>query len=338
VGVRRNWWGNRLRLRVAGAGKPSGQSFLFPGRRECRQWQDRLLALTAGAARGDAAGAPERVQPVVLLRRRPEMRHQVLGVVEYKGAKARRARAGLQLRAAMMGADAVVDVQEERLPGFWRTVRRASGTAIRAVDQDGRLEVRSRWFAEEASRVGSWMLVLVGVSAVVTVLSSLFLTVIGVLGAGASPLLPDAPLAPGETFVDRLATTAAVVGLIHAWPFAVALLARLTLWPQLLRPAALAVLALVARSLALFLGLVATSVWTGRWEALPHLLLFLDPSNLAILVFGWFVYRRAVSAYADYRALVPDDEHHPALARRAISRAAAWFSPAFAALLVDDHY
>ena len=37
----------------------------------------------------------------------------------------------------MMGADAVVDLNAERLPGFIRTEHRASGTAVRAVDDEG---------------------------------------------------------------------------------------------------------------------------------------------------------------------------------------------------------
>jgi hypothetical protein len=46
----------------------------------------------------------------------------------------------------MMGADAVVDLNAERLPGFIRTERRGRGTAVRVVDAEGRLELTSRWF------------------------------------------------------------------------------------------------------------------------------------------------------------------------------------------------
>jgi serine/threonine-protein kinase len=116
--VRRSWWGNKLHLSVAGAGKPTGLTFHFAGRQECREWHDHLTALTSNQTPGrTSAEVPDRVQPVVLLRRRPEMRHQALGAVEFHDARRGRARAGLQLRAAMMGADAVVDVQDERLPG-----------------------------------------------------------------------------------------------------------------------------------------------------------------------------------------------------------------------------
>jgi tetratricopeptide (TPR) repeat protein/tRNA A-37 threonylcarbamoyl transferase component Bud32 len=327
AGVRRNWWGNQLHLRVSDAAKPSRQSFLFASRKECRQWHDQLLSLTADQAPGGAGRGSQLVPPVVLLRRRPEMRHQVLGAVEYKDAKPRRARVGLRLRAAMMGADAVVDVQEERLPEFKRTVRRASGMAIRAVDQAGRLEVRARWFADEASRIGYWMLALVGVSAVGTLLASLLLSAVSAGGIGV-------PLAPGETLARRLATSAAVIGLIHAWPLAAALLARLTLWPQLLWPAALSVLALGARPLAFLLGLLTTAAATGKWAGLAvHSLMLLDPINIALLIFGWFIYRRAAAAVADYRALVSAAEQRLPVRRRAVSGMAAWVSPVFAVSL-----
>ena len=84
-----------------------------------------------------------RVEPVVLLKGRPATRFQLLGMVEAKAPKRRRAENGLAIRAAMMGADAVVDLNAERLPGFIRTEHRASGTAVRAVDDEGRLELKS---------------------------------------------------------------------------------------------------------------------------------------------------------------------------------------------------
>ena len=73
-----------------------------------------------------------RVEPVVLLKGRPATRFQLLGMVEAKGPNRRRSENGLAIRAAMMGADAVVDLNAERLPGFLRTDHRSSGTAVRS--------------------------------------------------------------------------------------------------------------------------------------------------------------------------------------------------------------
>ena len=64
----------------------------------------------------------------------------------------------------MMGADAVVDLQEEFLPDFRRTVRRLTGTAVRAVDAEGRFEFRSRWYADRVARVSGVALALLLVS------------------------------------------------------------------------------------------------------------------------------------------------------------------------------
>ena len=88
-----------------------------------------------------------RVEPVLLLQGRPAARFQLLGAVEAKGKSKRSAGNGLAIRAAMMGADAVVDLNAERLAGFIRTEHRASGMAVRSVDHEGRLELKRRWFS-----------------------------------------------------------------------------------------------------------------------------------------------------------------------------------------------
>ena len=61
-----------------------------------------------------------RADPVVLLARRPSVRLQLLGTIEADAPRARLARDGLAIRAAMLGADSVVDVATERLPGFFK--------------------------------------------------------------------------------------------------------------------------------------------------------------------------------------------------------------------------
>ena len=81
-------------------------------------------------------------------------------MVEAKGPKRRRAENGLAIRAAMMGADAVIDLNAERLPGFIRTEHRSSGTAVRAVDDEGRLELKSRWFDNQITRIRIPMLIM----------------------------------------------------------------------------------------------------------------------------------------------------------------------------------
>ena len=118
----------------------------------------------------------------------------MLGTVEAKADKRRTAEAGLQVRAAMMGADAVVDLQEEFLPDFRRTVRRLTGTAVRAVDAEGRFEFRSRWYAERVAQVSGWALVLLLISLPLMILSSIIMVALeqGRLGV----MTADAQVAP----------------------------------------------------------------------------------------------------------------------------------------------
>jgi tetratricopeptide (TPR) repeat protein len=194
---------------------------------------------------------------------------------------------------------------------------------VKAVDRAGLVEIHRRWFAEEAARLGFWMLLLVSASAVLTLTNALILTAF-VSGGPAA-------VKPGETLADRLALAAGGVILMHAWPLAAALLARLTLWPQLLRPAALAVLALSTRSVPLLVGLLAGGMAGWPWMArVFRLFLLLDFVNLALLTWGWFVYRRAAAAH---RSLAPAGEDNPTPARRTAGRLAAGASVAYAVVL-----
>ena len=95
----------------------------------------------------------------MLLKARPATRFQLLGMVEAKGANRRSAGAGLAIRGSMMGADAVVDLHHERLPGFVKTEHRASGMAVRAVDDEGRLELKTRWFSTQIGQIAIVMLI-----------------------------------------------------------------------------------------------------------------------------------------------------------------------------------
>ena len=165
-----------LRLTLRGPdGRPTRVAFRFATAGECEHWAGRIAALAGRPADRTAPGgevAPAEPTPVVLLRQRPAARYQLLGTVEAKSDKRRTAEAGLLVRAAMMGADAVVDLQEEFLPDFRRTVRRLTGTAVRAVDAESRFEFRSRWYADQVARVSTWALVLLLVSLPLTVLGS----------------------------------------------------------------------------------------------------------------------------------------------------------------------
>jgi serine/threonine-protein kinase len=326
--VRRNWWGSELQLHFQRAGQVVCLTLRFTGGKECQQWYEPLRGLptlSAGAVRAQVEWPG--VEPVVLMRRPPPMRYQTLGAVEFQDAKPQRADVGLQVRAAMMGADAVVDVQEERLPQLGRTVHRRSGMAIKAVDTAGRRELRSRWFATELSQLSRWMLRFISVSFLGTLVGSWLISVVGIGGIGI-------PLAPGQTVLQRLAMVTLVVVLIHSWPLVVTSLTRWSLWPQLLRAAALAVLALGAKTVAGLLGCLAAGVVHGQWVGSTVLLLtLLDPINLGLLLFACFLCRRAWRAYGEYRRVAPDAEQGIPSTRRVGGRLALAASGLYLALV-----
>jgi tetratricopeptide (TPR) repeat protein/tRNA A-37 threonylcarbamoyl transferase component Bud32 len=329
--LRRSRWGNELRLRFHRAGQVVRQSFRFASGQECRQWFELLQDLKAHAlVDAPASAAWPRVGPVVLMGRPPAMRYQVLGPVEFHDAKPRRAEVGLQVRAAMMGADAVVDVQEERLPQLAQTVHRRTGMAIQAVDTAGRRELRSRWFATQVSQLSRWMLTLVGVSFILRLVAGL----VNIWTISLSSMDGNImPLPTGETIrgqitaftlqtvPGQIAAITLFVALIHSWPLAVAWLTRGLLWPQLLRPAALAFLALGTWPLAGLLGWLVAGVMHGRWGGATVVFLSLvDPLNLVILLgillFVCFLSRRAWRAYGEFRKLAPDAEQDIPSSRR----------------------
>ncbi len=304
----------RLKLRAVD-GRLSRVAFRFPTTKECRQWAGRLAALIGPAAdpalpAGDSATAEPTL--VVLLRQRPTARYQMLGTVEGKAAKRRMAEAGLLVRAAIIGGDAVVDLQEEFLPEFGRTVRRLTGTAVRAVDAESSYEFRSRWYADQVARISGWALVLLLISLLLTVLSSIFFNAIeqarlGIMTSDAPVELPTQQAA-ASTLLQLVLWTVLIIAATHAWPIGLAALTRVLHWPQFVRPLALSLAAFppFAR-LYLLTGLVAGALVSGGWAGLIyHSWGLLDPMNLAILVFGLFLGRAAWRADREFCRLVPD--------------------------------
>ena len=327
--ARRNWWGKELHLRFQRNNQVVFQAFYFSKRKVCRQWCELLQELKnrSATAPGPTAWTGTEPDPVVLMNRPPQMRYQVLGPLESQEANPRLAEACLQIKAAMMGADAVVDLQKERLPQMGRTVHRRSGVAIKAVDTAGRRELRSRWFATQVAQLNRWMLGLIVTSFLVNWILSSVTTLGSAVGIGI-------PLSPDETVIQQLATVSLFVGLLHVWPLTITLLTRWLLWPQLLKPTGLAILALGGRSLVVLPACLAVAVIQGRWGAgLLSSLMVLDPGNLTILFFAVFLCRKAWRAYGDYHQLAPDAEQQTPRNRKVGGRLALLTSVLYLILL-----
>src|SRR5262249_11370786 len=149
---------------------------------EALQQQRQQLSPDAPA---DQRFAPE---GVVLVVRAPDVPHVVVGRVQYLGESARATDRGLQLRAGMLGGDAVIDVDRHKCADMGWGAREASGVAIRVEDAGARRRLRWRWFREAVGALVIRMLVLL-------VLQGALLFLVGVACAGMSRF----HVATGET-------------------------------------------------------------------------------------------------------------------------------------------
>lgn len=146
--------GKALSLGIRSSDGLKEQTFVFASRDECGRWRDGITEAKSGALRSSEGFEGPRIDPVVLFRKRaPTARYLILGPVESRRGGHRGAEEDLKLRAVMLGADAVLDVQEERLPEFNGTVRRLTGVAVQAADQAGRRELKARWFLNQIDDV-----------------------------------------------------------------------------------------------------------------------------------------------------------------------------------------
>ncbi len=243
----------KLLFRIRGVQGKDSQWFRFKNRKELRAWHESLAARMPPEPQADAAalvvppssaGAPAegsdlapspisadpRIEPVVLLNSRPGTRFQLLGMVEAKAPKRRGAAAGLAIRGSMMGADAVVDLEQERLPGFARTEHRASGMAVRAVDDEGRIELKTRWFSGQIGQIATVMLAWAGLE-----LCGDLLGLLSPAPGDQARLIRMLNLAGGFSIAGVSATLA-------FWK-----------WPQLTRPTALCFLAKAVQTAMRFL-------------------------------------------------------------------------------------
>jgi tetratricopeptide (TPR) repeat protein len=322
--------GKELRLRFRKADREVAQGFFFPNWDDCQQWHEQLLRLM-----GAAAGATEQgpgVVPVIFLRGAPNLSYQPLGEVESQEADGDRAAVELQVRAAVKGADAVADLREDPALGPDRPLPRRWATAIRAADADGRRELRARWCAGRVSRIGGIMLLLVGLSFVVTLLNGTFFLWYSRTGR-ALPPAPGGPIAP------LLLDMAGLIALIHLGPLVLVGLTRGLGWPGLLRPAGVVMLLLGLKPVAVLLGALAAGVVQGRWNSSFFTIVTLaDPVNLVILVCCWNVCRDAWRLDRQCREVVPDAASTAPAAQRGVAAAGVAFGVLACAFLGWGQY
>jgi serine/threonine-protein kinase len=343
VPLEQRWgpWQSTLRLTVETRdGALQTVAFRFPTPEACRTWAlclERELASLPADPAFSGWGTPTS-KAVVLMRRRPQIRYQLLGPLEVKAVSWRIARDGLQVRAAMIGADAVIDLQKESLPGFQLTVRRLSGTAVRAVDEDGRIEFQSRWYAQRLSRICS----LAAIYLAIRFLGYCQGTFLGIQLETTHRGIVDG----AESFhltAEHLSQAATFLAASHAIPLGLVCLAWILRWPQLVRPMAVSIAALALSPVYQLIGISAGALGAGGWSGAAYELAWqLNPISLALLLFGCFLARTAWRAHRDFRSLVaPERRRSPVL--RIWLGALAWavavvFAATLAGLTVQREY
>jgi serine/threonine protein kinase len=300
----------KLSFRIRGVAGKNRQWFKFKSPNELRAWHEFLAERvsvereTPGAAsrasssvdangggsdvkRAASGSAPDPgLEPVVLLKGRPGTRFQLLGMVEAKSPNRPRAAAGLAIRGSMMGADAVVNLEQERLPGLARTEYRAGGMAVRAVDDDGRLELKTRWFSAQIGQISLVMLIWA------------FIESCGTLATLLNPFTLHT-----TTRTLNVVTSLALLALTGS-------LAYLK-WPQLARPTALCFLAKVPATILGMIGSLLSSWLASMSAGVPPLLAVPVMSifglgslaSVSLLIFFFYVGRRAWRIDQEYRSL-----------------------------------
>jgi hypothetical protein len=247
---------------------------------------------------------------VSLVRRAPDGAQVVLGLVAFMDRTPRSADRGLQLRAGMLGADAVINLARRKCPEVGWGARHVSGLAVRVEDATGRQRLRRRYYAEECSALVNRLLVLL-------VLQAALLFVVGVFCAGATRFHE----ATGETLPEALASTGLGLGLFYAWPLALLALLGVLRWPSLLRAVGLAVLAATTgRCLAVWLAHLLAVQTTGAGLAAGHFWMLVDPVAWAFVIAGVVLCMRAWRLAADAPYLLPPDGRAVSMARKAWAR------------------
>jgi tetratricopeptide (TPR) repeat protein len=259
--------------------------------RWCRELQARRPALPPEGPPGDRH-LPEGVS---LVQRAPDVPHQSLGRVEFTDRSLWLANRGLQLRAGMLGADAVIAVEWQRCPDLGWGARLVNGWAVRVADAADRQRLRLRWYGEEVSALVNRLLLLL-------VLQAALLFGVGVFCAGGSKL----HVPTGETREEALASAGLGLAVWFGWPLALVILLRVLRWPQLLRPVGLAVLAATTgRILAVWLGHFLALTTAGAATEGPQIWILADPVDWAFVIAGVVVCGRAWRLARDAPHILP---------------------------------
>ena len=268
---------NGIELVLTCGSEPSAERLMltFASASEGEHWYRELQEqqqINADAPPGDGH-VPDGIS---LVHSAPDIPYAALGQVEFSDRTPWGADRGLQLRAALIGADGVIEVYRRKVPDSDNRVHFVVGRAVRVEDAADRKKLRLRWYAEEVRGLVKGMLVLLTVELALLLMISVFCV-------GMTSFLQ----ATGETPSQALASSAMGLGLLFAWPIIMIVLLSVLHWPQLLRPTGLAVLAATAgRGVMVWLAHLLALKITGAALSGKLFCMFLDPIDWALILFG----------------------------------------------------
>lgn len=254
---------------AAGAGSTT---VVFETAPDEARFRSALSARAEGPA-GEPGRVPVAVAPAVCVRGRvADIPCEILGPLEARGPSDAAADGALALCAVMLGADAVVGVSRDKVLERSRTLRKASGTAVRARDAGARQRLREAWYAEEVGSLVRRCLLIVSIVVVVGGFADAWLT------------------SPPAARVGSVTVPAPVVSIgwtlpWFAWPLLLALFLGWSRWPGFLRPLAIAILAATTlRGLGCMIAHLVAHVAAQRGTIL--LGVFVDPVEWGLVLWG----------------------------------------------------
>lgn len=268
----------------------------FRTEKEAVRWQRELVLAHKASPASESPPAPE---GVALVRKPPPGEQIFLGSVDFSGADRGNADRGMQLRAARLGADAVIHVQRRRFAdqGFQGTY--SWGDAVRVADADTRRRLRLRFFGEEVDSLVKWALILL-------IAQFVLLAIFWNIGRDASRYLGWSDLNPGETLMQY----ATAAGIVYGCALAFIAALWLTKSPRLLKAMGLSVLAATTgRWAVVVLAHFAAQASVGASGPADLFKAVLDPGNWILVLGGIWICRRAWRLARDARSILPLTTH-----------------------------
>jgi hypothetical protein len=282
----------------------------FDDTADARRWHERLQVSREQLPVESPSEFRHVPEGVTLLMGVAEPSHVVVGRVEFTGHTTRTADRGLQLRAALRGADAVVMVSRHKGSGTRQGICHASGVAIRVEDAAERQRLRRCWFSDEVRVLTNRMFLLL-------VCQMALLLVINLFCAGATPFHQ----ATGETPLESLRSTALGLGLVFGWPLLLVILLRVLRRPELLPAAGLAILAATTgRGLTVLAAHLLAIQGAGATPNRSMFWVLFDPVDWAFIILGLLLSVRAWRLAGDAADILPRDGPTVPAIRRVWSR------------------